>query len=122
MSETFPYEDDLYDVVYAHLSVHYFNFEITQQLFSEIYRVLKPGGIFAVLTNSMSDPEIEGYAKLEDKYYRGPSGVTKRYFTVESMKKFANQFEVIVADEKGETYKDRAVCVRNLIRFVGKKQ
>lgn len=46
ISEVFPYKDASFDVVYAHLSIHYFNDQITRQIISEVSRVLKPAGMF----------------------------------------------------------------------------
>lgn len=46
MSQVFPYENAVFDVVYAHLSIHYFTDEITKKIISEIGRVLKPFGRF----------------------------------------------------------------------------
>ena len=41
--------------------------------------------------------------------------------SVETAKNFAHDFTVLLADNNGETYKDAAVGVHNLIRFIGKK-
>ena len=52
-----PFADQTFDVVYSHLALHYFNSEVTKKIFTDIYRVLKPGGIFAAITNTVTDPE-----------------------------------------------------------------
>lgn len=115
-----PFEDTQFDIVYAHLSLHYFTTETTEQVFSEIYRVLKPGGVLAFFTNSTSDPEYNTGIKLEDNYFE-IDGTAKRYLDVESSKSFAKNFTVVLADNNGETYKDSAKGIHNLIRFIGKK-
>jgi SAM-dependent methyltransferase len=55
LREELPSDDGSFDVVYAHLSLHYFNYETTVRLFAEISRVLKPGGVLAFFTNSVHD-------------------------------------------------------------------
>src|ERR1700722_11045313 len=65
LTRPFRYKNDSFDVVYSHLSIHYFTEIATQALFDEIYRVLKPGGIVALLTNSIDDPEYNIGEKIE---------------------------------------------------------
>ena len=121
ISKELPFENDTFDVVYAHLSLHYFDQATTEAAFHEIYRVLKPGGIFAFFTNSTSDPEYGTGEQLEPDYFR-IENMAKRYFSVESAGRFARDFSVILLDDQGETYKDRAKGVHNLIRFIGAKK
>ena len=46
MSEKLPFEDESYDIVFASLSIHYFDDKTTKELMSEIKRVLKKDGLF----------------------------------------------------------------------------
>lgn len=119
-TQTLPFEDSSFDVVYAHLSLHYFDSETTAKIFSEIRRILKEGGIVAAFFNSTSDPEFGTGKKLEEGYFL-IRDMKKRFFSVESLKKFVNDFEPIILDDKGETYKDGAKGIHNLIRFIGRK-
>lgn len=120
LNEKFNFSEDTFDIVYAHLSLHYFDEVTTRQIFSEIFRVLKPGGVLAFFTNSVNDPEYNTGIRLEKDYF-STEGDKKRYFNVDSAKDFASAFSPIVADEQGETYKDMAKGVHNLIRFIGTK-
>lgn len=120
LSQEFPFEPETFDVVYAHLSLHYFDAATTRQLFSEISRVLKVGGIFAFLVNSTTDPEYGSGEEIEPNYFQ-IGKMAKRYFCAESARKFGQYFDVILLDDHGETYKDSAKGVHNLIRFIGKK-
>ena len=120
MTDTFPYPDKTFEVVYSHLAVHYFDEQTTAKIFGEIYRVLKPGGIVALLVNSINDPEFGQGEPLEDQLFI-INGVTKRYFSLESMKKFTKNFKTIILDDRGKTYKDRSSGTQNLIQFVGCK-
>jgi len=120
LSKPLPYKDASYDIVYAHLSLHYFDASKTQSLFDEIYRVLKPNGILAALFNSDQDPEIAEGKQLESNYIE-LDGIRKRYFNVEDARKFASKYQIIVADNDGTTYKDKAKGIHNLIRLVAQK-
>lgn len=121
LREELSFDDASFDVVYAHLSLHYFDYETTVRLFGEIQRVLKPGGLLAFFTNSVHDPEYNTGTKLEDDYFQIDQ-TSKRYFSVETARAFARYFDVILLDDHGETYKDRAKGVHSLIRFIGTKQ
>lgn len=120
LSSDFPYPDKSFDVVYAHLSLHYFDKDTTTKIFAEIERVLKPGGVFAFFTNSTSDPEYKAGKEIEEDLFK-IDGISKRYFSIESTSKFVSRFDIFLLDDHGETYKDSAKGVHNLIRFIGKK-
>lgn len=115
------FESDSFDVVYAHLSLHYFDKETTLKLFAEIQRVLRKGGIFAFFVNSVNDPQYGTGIEIEPDYYQIDKR-SKRFFSVETARNFAQHFETILLDDRGETYKDRAKGVHNLIRYVGKNK
>ena len=122
MEKDLPFEDNSFDVVYAHLSLHYFTDKRTREIFQEIRRVLKPGGIIAALFNTVDDKETkdQNFKIIEEDYYESPEGLRKRFFTVDYVKKITEGFfAVIIADAKGESYKDD---IKTLIRFVGRKK
>lgn len=120
LRDELPFEDSSFDVVYAHLSLHYFDYETTTRLFDEIKRVLKPGGVLAFLTNSVNDPEYKTGKELEPDYFQIEK-TNKRYLSENTARKFTRNFEINLLDELGETYKDSAKGVHNLVRFIGKK-
>ena len=120
LSKPIEQPDASFDVVYSHLASHYFDEATTQKLFDEYYRILKPGGVLVLLLNSVHDSEIPGGTKLEDDFYQ-LGDMRKRFFSTDSVKKFASKFHVIDADEQGETYKDRAVGNSKLVRLVARR-
>ena len=120
LRESLPFADEAFDVVYAHLSLHYFDKATTEAIFKEIYRVLKPGGVLAFFTNSTDDPEYNTGKEIEADYFE-VDGTPKRYLNVKTAKQFAHAFKSLLADNKGETYKDAEKGIHNLIRFIGKK-
>lgn len=120
LNELLPYEDDSFDVVYSHLSLHYFDKDTTSRIINEIERVLKPGGIFAFLCNSTSDPEYKTGIQMEKDFFL-IGKVTKRYLSVDSARKLTRGFQIYLIDNLGKTYKDDAKGINQLIRFVGHK-
>lgn len=119
LSETLPFESESFDVVYSHLSLHYFSNQRTQKLFLEISKILKRGGIFATLVNTKDDPEVSNSKEIENGLYETPSGIVKRFFTIDEMAELTKSMYLpLVLDNKGETYKDE---IKTLVRFVGKK-
>ncbi len=54
-SEHLQYDDNSFGVVYARLSLHYSTDEITQKIFAEINRVLKPDGYLCFICKEVSD-------------------------------------------------------------------
>ena len=120
-SQGLPFDNESFDVVYSHMALHYFDSQTTARVFKDIHRILKLGGILAIITNTIDDPEKEEdkYTELEPEYYKDLKGIEKRYFSSGSIKSFTvNLFEPLLIDNKGETYKDD---IKTLIRFVGTK-
>ena len=120
LRDELPFESESFDVVYAHLSLHYFDRETTLRLFGEIQRLLKKGGVFAFFVNSVNDPEYGTGKELEPDYFQIDK-TAKRYFSEKTAREFGQWFDINLLDELGETYKDSAKGVHNLVRFVGVK-
>lgn len=119
LTQPFPFPEASFDVVYSHLSIHYFSKKVTEQIFKEIKRVLKRNGILAVFVNSVNDPEFNTGKRLEQEFFE-IDGVSKRFFSILSMDYFTRDFTPMLLDDQGRTYKDEAKGVHNLVRFVGK--
>jgi len=115
------FSDGEFDVVYAHLSLHYFDEKTTRKIFKEIWRVLKNGGFLAFLVNSKSDPEYDNNSEIENGLMK-VEGNSKRFFDVAMARDFAGSFTEILADNNGETYKDSEKGIHNLVRYVGRKE
>jgi SAM-dependent methyltransferase len=121
MSKPFPYADKSFDVVYAHLSLQYFDEKNTHEIFDEIKRVLKPSGVIAALFNSTSDPEYHNGPVIEDNFFEIKT-LTKRYYSVDTLKKYVEDlFNIHILDSKGESYKDAEVGNHGMIRLIANK-
>jgi SAM-dependent methyltransferase len=119
LREPLPFPEASFEVVYAHLSLHYFDKETTNRIFDDIRHVLKPGGVLAFFVNSVNDPEYNTGERLEEDYFQIDK-TAKRYFSAASAKEFVEGFSIELLDEEGETYKDRDKGVHHLVRFVGR--
>ncbi|MFA6007459.1 MAG: class I SAM-dependent methyltransferase [Candidatus Shapirobacteria bacterium] len=119
LTKTLPFDDSSFDIVYSHLSLHYFDNETTKKLFNEIHRILKKDSILAIFVNTINDPEVVESEKIEEEYFLSPVGIKKRFFSIEYFRRLiGDKYQINILDENGETYKD---SIKNLIRFVGKK-
>ena len=117
LAQPLPFVPNSFDIVYSHLALHYFNAGRTQQLFDEIFTVLKSKGIFATLTNTIDDQEVKQGTRIEDDFYQ-IGDIKKHFFSVDSMRKLTAKFKTVLLDNHGETHKDK---IKSLIRFVGQK-
>lgn len=111
-----------FDVVYAHLSLHYFSYERTKQLLNEISNVLNESGILAFLVNSVHDTEVEEGDQIEENY-RLINKIAKRFFSVEDTEALTKDyFQPLLLDEEGTSHKDKVIGLSRLVRFVGQKK
>lgn len=117
LNQPLPFAPFSFDVVYSHLALHYYDLKRTQNLFDEIFQIIKPGGIFAALTNTIEDPEISEASSIEPGFYLS-GGIPKRYFSTKTFADLTPKYETLLLDNQGETYKDE---IKTLIRFVGRK-
>lgn len=112
LAETpYPLESAHFDIVYAHLTLHYFSLETTRSVFAEAARVLKPDGQFWALFNSDHDPEATDASAqvIEDRFLELAPGSRKRYFTPGELPDLlGDSFEVQVARYGHGTTKSEA--------------
>lgn len=95
MSKPLPFEDNSFDLVFANLSIHYFDKETTISLLKEIKRILKENGYFIGSVNStktfkfIKDSAIE----LEENYYF-ENGRNVRLWNQEQFDEFVIDFNL----------------------------
>lgn len=65
ISKPTNFPDNSFDVIYAHLSLHYFTDEITKKIFRELNRILKPSGLLCFLCKSTEDPSYGKGKQIE---------------------------------------------------------
>lgn len=93
MSNPLPFEDETFDLVFANLSIHYFDKKITIQLLKEIHRIIKKNGYFIGTVNSTKTFKfIKDYAiELESNYY-SENGRNIRLWDKKQFDEFFNDF------------------------------
>ena len=100
VKEKLPFGDNSIDLINSNLSIHYFNMKKTIEIFDEIYRILKPNGLFI---GRMNSDKNEGYIKettkeIEKDFYYDYG----RYFRLFNKKQFdilTKKWNVIVLNE-----------------------
>lgn len=106
----YPFASEEFDVVYAHLTLHYFDSPTTRAVFAEVARVLQPGGQFWALFNSDHDPEASDTDSrvLEERFLELAPGSRKRFFTAAELPNMLGEdFAVQVARYGHGTAKSR---------------
>ena len=121
LASPLPFMNASFDIVYSHLAVHYFSASVTEKILAEFERILKKDGVLALLVNSTTDPEFNTGPEIEKDYFI-IRNVSKRFFNTSTLAGFTRNFETMLLDDQGDTYKDRPANTTNLIRFVGRKK
>ena len=103
MQKALPFEDNKFDVVFANLSIHYFNDTDTKNLMNEIKRILKTDGIFIGSVNGLEGLEkIKDTAKQIEEHFYFNKNKYIRLFDNKDLEKYLNIFDIIKI-EKRET-------------------
>jgi SAM-dependent methyltransferase len=99
-------DDASFDLVIAHLSLHYFDREGSRQAFGELARVLKPGGLLLACVNA--DDDIHYGAPGDSSAWElvMVDGVPKQFFT-----------EAKLREALGEPYRIESLLKRSSLRY-----
>lgn len=107
-----------FDVVYANLSLHYYSDKVTREVFAEVARVLKPGGVLAFTCKSYDAVHSQG-TEVEPNIFVSDTGVTIHLFSEAYTRGLLQGlFKVELLEEVGETYNGR---FSKIVRCVAKK-
>jgi len=100
MSKPLEFEDESFDLVFANLSIHFFNKETTINLIKEIKRILKKDGYFIGSVNSSKAYEFikDHVVELEKDFYQSKERQV-RLFTKEQFDEFFSDFKLISLEE-----------------------
>jgi len=101
VSKGLPFKDNEMYLINANLSLHYFMMDKTIEIFDDIYRVLKPGGLFIGRMNSDKNNYVnDNCENLEENFYYDK--VTKRHRRLFNKKQFdilTKKWNVVVLNE-----------------------
>jgi len=101
-AKKFPFKNSSFDVIYAHLALHYFNDTTTRKIFAEMKRLLKPGGLFFVKCKSTDDALYGVGTEVGPDMYR--SDHTRHFFSREYMKSVIKDFRMLSLRSSRSSY------------------
>jgi SAM-dependent methyltransferase len=95
-----PFAKDSTPVVIASLSLHYFSWDVTLQIASEIRRCIKSDGLLLTRFNSLNDRHYGSSSTLEiePNFYHVGTG-TKRFFDENSVRLFLQGWDIQFLEE-----------------------
>lgn len=93
ISKNLKFEDEIFDIVFAHLSLHYFDDKITNKIFAEIRRVLKVGGFLFVRVKSTEDPLYGKGKKIDEDMFE--LGHIRHFFSKDYLINKAKGFKIL---------------------------
>lgn len=95
------FKNSSFDIIYAHLTLHYFTDEETTKIFDKIYDLLNKDGIFFVKCKSDKDKLYgEGQKIAEHTFFRGH---VRHFFTLDYLKSKLNKFAIIELEEENNS-------------------
>lgn len=100
VTEKLPFEDNSIGIVNANLSLHYFDWKTTQNIFKEINRVLAPNGLLIGRMNSDKNETYtkESREKIEENFYYD-YGKYYRLWNQEQWNRITKDWDTIVLKE-----------------------
>jgi len=97
-------KNNSFDVIYAHLSLHYFSDNATTQIFDKLYSVLKKGGLIFIKCKSTDDALYGLGEKIESNMFYKDNHV-RHFFTKEYMKEKLAKFDLIKIRKTSSVYR-----------------
>ncbi len=91
-----------FDVIYAHLSLHYFDDTTTRKIFNNLYSILKKNGLLFVKCKSVDDALFGKGQKIAENTYK--KGHTRHFFSKEYMAEQLKKFKVIKISKTSSVY------------------
>ncbi len=118
ISKPLKFENGTFDVVYAHLSLHYFDDKTTIKIFNEIRRVLKPGGLFLVKVKSIKDPLYGKGKKIESDMF--DFGHIRHFFSKKYLLSKLEGFKVLLLKEivRESDYAKKSASKKSVFLFL----
>jgi SAM-dependent methyltransferase len=102
ISKPLPFATNSTSVIIASLSLHYFSWNVTLQIASELKRCIKTGGLLLVRLNSVNDRHhgSKSTLEIEPNFYNVGRG-TKRFFDENSVRLFLQGWDIQFLEENG---------------------
>ncbi len=94
--------DNSFDVIYAHLSIHYFDDEKTTQILEGLYRILKKDGMMFIKCKSVEDPLYGKGNKVGEDMYKNE--YIRHFFRKEYMAEKLKEFKILKIRKTSSVY------------------
>lgn len=113
----YPFPDDAFDAVYAHLTLHYYRDAVTRAIFAEIRRVLAPGGWLFFACKAPGDPAHGRGIEIEPNLF-DLNGKVRHFFTPEYAESLLSSgfTDILVAPHTGKLYGHRSTWITAISR------
>ena len=100
IGKPFPFTDHNIPVIVASLSLHYFSWEVSLQISTELKRCIKAGGLLLARFNSTNDLHYgaSSTVEIEPNFYQVGTR-TKRFFDESSVRRFLQGWEIQFLEE-----------------------
>lgn len=96
------FPNNSFDVIYAHLCLHYFNDEVTTQIFDTLFRILNLNGMIFIKCKSVGDALYgQGEEIGEDMYKKGH---LRHFFSNNYMKEKLKKFKILEIRKTSSVY------------------
>ena len=101
MQNPLPFDNNKFDIVFANLSIHYFDDKTTKNLMNEIKRILKKDGLFIGSVNGIQGLKVikDTATEIEPHYYYNKNKYI-HLFDKSDLKKYLSPFQIIEISEK----------------------
>jgi len=97
------FKPNSFDVIYAHLSLHYFDDKTTRRIFDKMYSVLKKDGLLFIKCKSTDDMLYGRGRKLEENMYKF-RGHVRHFYDKEYMTALLAKFQIIKVRRSSSVY------------------
>jgi len=101
------FPDNSFDVIYSHLSLHYFDDKTTTKILDKLYRILKKNGLFFVKCKSVDDVMYGKGKKIGENIYN-LDGHVRHFFDKDYMIDKLNKFKVLKIRKSTSMYKRKS--------------
>jgi len=97
------FSENSFDVIYAHLSLHYFDDKITTNIFTNLHSILKKNGMICIKVKSTNDKLCGKGKKIEENMYLYEDQI-RHFFDKKYLKEKLHKFKIINIEETSSVY------------------
>ncbi len=97
------FEPNSFDVIYAHLSLHYFTDKATKRIFNQLHSLLKKDGLLFVKCKS-TDDMLYGRGRAQEKNMYSFRGHVRHFFDKEYMSALLAKFSMVDVRKSASVY------------------